>query len=150
MVTEELANDVMEHAKWLNLPVIFIGDPFQLPPVEPGRPPDKAPYSVLKLNTPNRADLTQVLRQAEDNPIVVASMRIRAGEASAALRAFQRVPVGGLASSCAETYRAGGAVIVHKNETRAALNRRFPRRPAGSSPQAYHTWQHVHATGERS
>jgi exodeoxyribonuclease V len=121
MVTEDLCHDLLEHGRRLDLPVVFIGDPFQLPPVDPGK---ETPFSVFKMGTPHRTELTEVLRQAQDNPIIAASMRIREGDARTALRVFERVPVGQLANACALAFMQGGTSIVHKNATRGALNRR--------------------------
>lgn len=55
-----------------HLPVLFVGDPYQLPPVRETESP------VFKL-VPNHSELTEIVRQAEGNPIIELSMRIREG-----------------------------------------------------------------------
>lgn len=54
--------------------LIFVGDPNQLPPVGPGEP-----FAQLLEHLPG-AHLTEVFRQAADNPIVAAAHAIAAGE----------------------------------------------------------------------
>lgn len=67
MVDEELGRDLMS----FGVPVLVLGDPAQLPPVKGGG-----------FFTEQEADimLTEVHRQAQDNPIIRLSMLIRAGE----------------------------------------------------------------------
>ena len=67
MVDEELGRDLLS----FGTPVLVLGDPAQLPPVKGGgffteAEPDKM--------------LTEVHRQAQDNPIIRLSMAVRAGE----------------------------------------------------------------------
>jgi hypothetical protein len=85
MVGEELYNTIDNALKQGSTQVIFVGDPVQLPPVgESGSPS----FGVV-----NRADLTKIIRQQEDNPII---------ELSAAIRNIMitggRVPVRGFVS----------------------------------------------------
>ncbi len=68
MVGEEMADDILS----FGVPVLAIGDPFQLQPV--GDPPGFC-------NRGADAALTEVHRQAADNPIIWASMQVRAGKA---------------------------------------------------------------------
>lgn len=67
MVGEEMADDILS----FGVPVLAIGDPFQLQPV--GDPPGFC-------NRGADAALTEVHRQAADNPIIWASMQVRAGK----------------------------------------------------------------------
>lgn len=64
MVDERLARDILSFQK----PVILLGDPFQLPPVFGNSP------FVL---TPPQVVLTEIHRQAADNPIIALSAAIR-------------------------------------------------------------------------
>ena len=75
MVDAELARDLMS----FEVPLLVLGDPAQLPPIQGGG-----------FFTDARPDamLTEVHRQARDNPIVRLSMDIRAGK-SLALRAVK-------------------------------------------------------------
>jgi exodeoxyribonuclease V len=66
MVDEELGRDLLSFGK----PVLVLGDPAQLPPVKGGGFFTEAEPDVM---------LTEVHRQAEDNPIVRLSMEVREG-----------------------------------------------------------------------
>jgi len=67
MVDEELGRDLLSFGK----KVLVLGDPAQLPPVKGGGYFTEAAPDVM---------LTEVHRQAADNPIIRLSMAIRAGE----------------------------------------------------------------------
>lgn len=67
MVDEELAHDLL----WYGVPILVIGDPAQLPPI--------GGYGYFTEGKPDYM-LTEIHRQAADNPIIQASMRIRFGE----------------------------------------------------------------------
>jgi hypothetical protein len=54
--------------------VLFVGDPAQLPPVEPGQPQALSPVFA---RVQHKVVLTEVVRQAAGNPIIALSMRIR-------------------------------------------------------------------------
>ncbi len=66
MVDEELGRDLLSFGK----PVLVLGDPAQLPPVKGGGYFTEAEPDVM---------LTEVHRQAADNPIVRLSMMVREG-----------------------------------------------------------------------
>src|SRR3712207_5197163 len=66
MVDEDLGRDLLSFGR----PVLVLGDPAQLPPVKGGG---------FFTETEPDAMLTEVHRQAQDNPIVHLSMRIREG-----------------------------------------------------------------------
>ncbi|MFL5099482.1 MAG: ATP-dependent RecD-like DNA helicase, partial [Xanthobacteraceae bacterium] len=67
MVDAELGRDLMS----FNVPLLVLGDPAQLPPVAGGG---------FFTDAPPDAMLTEVHRQAQDDPIVRISMDIRAGK----------------------------------------------------------------------
>ncbi|HLH99078.1 MAG TPA: AAA family ATPase [Xanthobacteraceae bacterium] len=67
MVDAELARDLMS----FRVPLLVLGDPAQLPPIQGGGFFTDAEPDVM---------LTEVHRQAQDDPIVRLSMQIRAGE----------------------------------------------------------------------
>lgn len=67
MVDEELGRDLLS----FGAPVLVLGDPAQLPPVKGGGFFTEADPDVM---------LTEVHRQAADNPIIQLSMQIREGE----------------------------------------------------------------------
>src|SRR5579883_2747985 len=66
MVDAELGRDLMSFGK----PILVLGDPAQLPPVKGGGFFTEAPPDVM---------LTEVHRQAADNPIIKMSMLVREG-----------------------------------------------------------------------
>ena len=76
MLTDRIWADIWGLCRTIGFKVLLVGDPFQLSPVKPD---DKA-FSALALGTPYRAQLTEVVRQALDNPIIRASMMIRQSE----------------------------------------------------------------------
>ena len=67
MVNKEILSYIERHTK--NIKVIFVGDEGQLPPVEePFSPVFHADYPTL--------ELTEIIRQAEDNPIIELSRNL--------------------------------------------------------------------------
>src|SRR5205823_994557 len=66
MVDAELGQDLMS----FGIPVLVLGDPAQLPPIQGG--------GYFTAGEPD-AMLTEVHRQAQDDPIVRLSMEVRAG-----------------------------------------------------------------------
>src|SRR5207244_12353090 len=66
MVVSDLARDLMS----FGVPLLVLGDPAQLPPIQGGG---------FFTGTEPDAMLTEVHRQAQDDPIVRLSMMIRAG-----------------------------------------------------------------------
>jgi exodeoxyribonuclease-5 len=89
MVNEKLARDLLSFGRKL----LIVYDPFQLPP------PDNSGLGFFMRGEPD-AVLTEIHRQARDNPIVDLATRIRQGES---------LPGRG--------YRAGNAVRIVDNET---------------------------------
>ncbi|WP_298427702.1 AAA family ATPase [Rhodoblastus sp.] len=111
MVDEELGRDLLSFGK----KVLVLGDPAQLPPVKGGGFFTEAAPDVM---------LTEVHRQAADNPIVRLSMRIRAGERLApgdhgAMRVVPRSAID------ADLVKTADQVLVGLNKTRRAYNKRL-------------------------
>lgn len=111
MVDAELGADLLS----FNVPVLVLGDPAQLPPVKGG--------GYFTEGEPD-AMLTEVHRQAEDDPIIRLSMLARAGE---------RLPYGEFGESRVirrdqidkEQILAADQVLVGRNETRRKYNARI-------------------------
>jgi exodeoxyribonuclease-5 len=122
MVDAELARDLMS----FEVPLLVLGDPAQLPPIQGG-----GFFTDAKPD----AMLTEVHRQAQDNPIVRLSMDIRAGKSLVAGQygETQVVRRGDL-----DPTRVIGAdqVLVGRNATRRAYNMRLRERRgfAGALP----------------
>src|SRR5688572_5722404 len=120
MVSDQLWGDLWGICHTIGLKVLLVGDRFQLAPV---RPENQAFSTLTSLKTQYRTDLTEVVRQAMDNPIVRASMLIREGEEEA------MEAVGSLPSSPSRQLieqflkmDANRALIAWRNETRQKLN----------------------------
>ncbi|MBN9000209.1 MAG: AAA family ATPase [Rhizobiales bacterium] len=111
MVDEELGRDLLS----FGTPVLVLGDPAQLPPVKGG--------GFFTEAEPDRM-LTEVHRQAQDNPIIRLSMAVRAGEAIdygdyGESRVIPRRQID------AERILAADQVLVGTNKTRRAYNQRI-------------------------
>lgn len=133
MVGRDLWEDVWDVCQILGMRILLVGDTFQLAPIEA---PNQKPFSVLKdVETPFRVLLTEVTRQALDNPVLRASMIIRESNfINPALQLLTRVWGKDFDDKCMETYQAGGAIIVHKNDTRHRINAMIRER-LGYGPQ---------------
>lgn len=108
MVDEVLAKDLMSYG----VPIIVLGDPAQLPPV--------AGAGFFINGTPD-VMLTEIHRQARDNPIIDLATRVRMG---------QRLEIGDYGTSrviSAKDFNdtmltAADQVLAGKNDTRTAIN----------------------------
>jgi exodeoxyribonuclease-5 len=111
MVDAELARDLLSFGK----PILVLGDPFQLPPVKGGGYfTDGAPDVML----------TQIHRQAEDNPIIRLSELVRSGgELKEGVYGETRV-IRRAAVDAAQVLKAD-QVLVGVNRTRRAYNQRM-------------------------
>ncbi len=124
MVDAELAGDLMS----FEVPLLVLGDPAQLPPIQGGG---------FFTDAEPDAMLTEVHRQAQDNPIVRLSMDIRAGKP---LGAGQYGETQVVTRADLDPKRVIGAdqVLVGRNATRRAYNTRLRERRgfAGTLPVA--------------
>jgi exodeoxyribonuclease-5 len=122
MVDAELARDLMS----FEVPLLVLGDPAQLPPIQGGG-----------FFTDARPDamLTEVHRQAQDNPIVRLSMDIRAGKSLAPGQYGETVVVGRAELDPKRVIDAD-QILVGRNATRRAYNMRLRERRgfAGALP----------------
>jgi exodeoxyribonuclease-5 len=114
MVDAELGRDLMS----FGVPLLVLGDPAQLPPVQGGGFFTEAEPDAM---------LTQVHRQAQDDPIVRLSMEIRAGQA---LRPGHYGETQVVCREALDPKRVLGAdqVLVGRNVTRRAYNARLRER----------------------
>jgi ATP-dependent exoDNAse (exonuclease V) alpha subunit len=120
MVDEELGRDLMS----FQVPLMVLGDPAQLPPISGGG------YFT---NAEPDAMLTEVHRQAQDNPIVRLSMEVRAGKALApgAYGDSLIVPRNDLDR---ERVLKSDQLLVGRNATRRAYNQRMRERRGFKEP----------------
>lgn len=108
MVDEEMAMDILS----FNTPVLVLGDPAQLPPVNGSGYFTNAEPDVM---------LTEIHRQAKDNPIIELATRVRNGD-SLALGAYGTSSV--INRATPELALAADQILVGKNGTRSATNKR--------------------------
>lgn len=122
MLGRTIWEDIIEICRIKRLHVLLVGDPFQLPPVE-GKV-DGQPFSALtQIETPFRAHLDEVTRQALNSPIFRASMKLRKGVfIGEVLDDLNRVYTRNFDDTCLSVYNNGGVVIVHRNTTRHQTN----------------------------
>jgi len=124
MISADIWADIWRVAQAYDLKVVAIGDGFQLPPVQEKNAPAFSlldPALVQKLSGV-RVELTEVLRQAMDSPVVRASMRLREGMGVRALAELPRIERDNLGAMALAAFRAGGVIISNTNDTRFRVN----------------------------
>lgn len=124
MVSFDVFRDLYAYAKSLGLNLVFIGDGFQLPPVESDA--NKQEFSVFMNDFPAnyKVELTEVFRQALDSPIIRASVAVRTGKyVSDVLAELPMVFKDNLFKESSRLCDTGnGTVICHRNTTRHEIN----------------------------
>jgi exodeoxyribonuclease-5 len=111
MVDEELGRDLMS----FNVPLLVLGDPAQLPPVNGGGYFTSAEPDAM---------LTEVHRQAENDPIIRLSMLVRAGE-TLQLQRDGDTEVLERDTLDPERVLEADQILVGRNHTRRAYNNRL-------------------------
>lgn len=123
MVSFKMAKDLFSVCKRNKMNLVFIGDGFQLPPVDFDE--GNAGFSVLASDFPAhyKVQMTEVVRQALDSPIIRASMDVRdLSSRLTELSALPVIPTSRLIEESARAFENGGVAICHKNVTRHSLN----------------------------
>jgi ATP-dependent exoDNAse (exonuclease V) alpha subunit len=126
MVDLELWEDLFAAAEATQQNLVCLGDPFQLPPVSSA----KEHFSIMadEFLCTKRVDMTEIVRQALDNPIIRASMMVREGDVTGCMMELPHVAASRLIERSHEVYDAKGAVICHRNNTRNSINRAIRKR----------------------
>jgi len=119
MVDHELGRDLMS----FGVPILVLGDPAQLPPIQNGSGSGAGFFT----EQPPDAMLTEVHRQARDNPIVRLSMDIREGRALAP-GDYGDTQVVEKARLDPQRVLDADQVLVGRNATRRAYNQRMRER----------------------
>lgn len=135
MVGREIYADLIDAAEEVDLRILFVGDGFQLPPVAAK---GAKPFSIfdpacLGVRLFKRVDLTEVMRQALDSPIVRSATAVRNGAWANHREMLADLPkvrerVSDRATSMHALHALAGAVkidhacIAHRNVTRQRLN----------------------------
>jgi exodeoxyribonuclease-5 len=132
MVGEDDWEEIYETCAGVGMNIVVLGDAFQLPPV--AQRADGPAFSLLSPNFAfawKRVEMTEIVRQALDRPLVRASMLIREGTAAAvcdAMMLLDRLPkTKDVPEASAEILARGGTTICHTNAGRNALNRAVRR-----------------------
>lgn len=127
MVGPDVWKDVYSVCRAHDLKLIVVGDGFQLPPVQP---PNSRPFSILTAEFAanlgaERVEMNEVVRQAQDSPVIRASIALRSGWG---VRAFDELPkctLNNFGQWALLAHQQGGVTICHRNETRKQLNAMF-------------------------
>ena len=115
MCDEKIYNDLMS----LNTPILFMGDPFQLPPVFGTSPiMTQAPDFVL----------TEIHRQSEDSPILRVATALRNGEYPSVNDNTEKFQIISADKANYELYATADQILCGRNKTRRALNFKLRRR----------------------
>jgi exodeoxyribonuclease-5 len=120
MVDEELGRDLLS----FKVPLLVLGDPAQLPPVAGGGFFTAAPPDAM---------LTEVHRQAQDDPIVRLSMDIRAGKRLVP-GTYGETAIVTRATLDRQRVLQADQVLVGRNATRRAYNQRMRERRGFPDP----------------
>lgn len=121
MVDKEVWDDLIRVAVRQKFFVLLMGDLFQLPPVMRDKEGD--PFSTLNYDTPFKVNLTEVIRQALDSPIIKASMLLRSGHPEyEAMMLLKPVGASKLIESVIDIRSRGGASICFTNKRRHSIN----------------------------
>lgn len=123
MVTSKVFHDLKNYCKAMELNLILVGDSFQLPPVEMDQTLKEFTVFDPAIPADFRVNLTEILRQALDSPIIRASMEIRTGRwVEEALGMLPAVSAKDLYPAANTVFEKGGATICHRNATRHLIN----------------------------
>jgi exodeoxyribonuclease-5 len=114
MVDEELGRDLMS----FGVPLLVLGDPAQLPPISGGGYFTEAEPDAM---------LTEVHRQAQDNPIVRLSMEIRAGR-TLSPGTYGETEIVARRDLDPQRVLEADQLLVGRNATRRAYNQRMRER----------------------
>jgi exodeoxyribonuclease V len=125
MLGKDIYRELMNKVEQLGCSLLLVGDKFQLPPVQPR---NEEPFSVLldSFQCDARVDLTEIVRQALDSPIIRASMALRRGDTMQVRQLLRRLKREEVMDIALDMFKKGdGTVICHKNDTRYKINDRM-------------------------
>lgn len=126
MVGPDIWEDLRETCERLRLALVLIGDGFQLPPVQPR---NAEPFSTMTeafahKHGAAREELTEIMRQAQESPVIRASMALRDRDPDKAFSELRQIRDHFL-EFCMRTFRHDGVIIAHRNATRHRINARM-------------------------
>lgn len=118
MLSHQIIEDLHKHAK----KILFLGDPFQLPPIMGDSPlTDTWPDAVL----------SEIHRQALENPVLAAATAVRSGESfplESVANEHGSYRIISKAESAWSDYADVEQIIVAKNATRRGFNKSYRKR----------------------
>lgn len=121
MIGPDVWADLRKAAALKNFKMLLVGDPFQLPPVQ--KDVKAAPFCVFDFSTEYRVHLSEVVRQAQESPIIRASMLIRAGQPEfRAMELLNAIPVTKQIETARLMHEKGGVTIAFTNKERHRIN----------------------------
>lgn len=123
MVGYDTFRNAYNFCKALDLNMVLVGDGFQLPPVEMRE--DRKGFSVFAPDFPAtyKVQLTEILRQSLDSPIIRASIAVREGRwVQEALGDLPQIPASKLTEVATRVWQDDGITVCHRNSTRHAIN----------------------------
>jgi exodeoxyribonuclease-5 len=130
MLSREVWDDLYEVCGMLRCNILLIGDAFQLPPISKD-PKDAFSVFAKDFKFTQKVMLTEILRQAAQNPIIRISKNIRLGHLEEAFEELSiLVSQDEFDEKLEETIRDQGMVICYTNEMRHHLNKYY-RHKAG-------------------
>lgn len=121
MIDKGVWIDLNAVAKRAGFKILLVGDTAQLPPVSKGK--DEEDFNSLNTETPYRAHLTEIHRQALESPIIRASMILRSKRpAFEAMSLLTPIGASKLIETIVDQRDRGGFVLCHTNRRRHWLN----------------------------
>ncbi len=130
MLSREIWDDLYEICAMLHCNILLIGDAFQLPPISKDKE-DKFSVFGKDFQHDHKVMLTEILRQASQNPIIRISKNIRAGHMDEAFDELNILAtLDEFEDKLEDTIQANGMLICHSNEMRHHLNNYY-RHKAG-------------------
>lgn len=122
MVNEEMFRDLLDTSVAIGCALLFVGDPFQLPPVSKDR---MATFSIFSedFKYDAKVELTEIMRQAANNPIIKLCSLIRAGEVADAMESADLVWGEDVLPRLISVIDSGGMVLTHSNKARLHMNK---------------------------
>lgn len=126
MIGQHVWRDLWTTVQRCNLRVVLVGDGFQLPPVENQQTGATGQFSTMtgtfaQQHSFARVELTEIVRQAAESPVVRAASRLRQFDPGG-LRLLPEIKTHDLAAACRATLDSGGVIIAHTNVTRQKCN----------------------------
>jgi ATP-dependent exoDNAse (exonuclease V) alpha subunit len=120
MVNDDLGGDLLRYGR----PVLVLGDPAQLPPVKSTKERQSGGGAGFFTDQEPDVMLTEIHRQARDNPIIHLATEIREGR-SLPRGGFDTSMVLGRGEICPEMVLQADQVLIGRNNTRETYNRRI-------------------------